>query len=251
MLMYGWMVWVEHAPERYDWAVKVMTFGRIDRMKDDIAQRIASGEKVLDIGCGTGTLALRCIKRGAQVTGLDASDFMLKEAARRAASNDAQDQLTLIRDSVTQLKKHPDQLPESGFDVVTSTMALGEFPQEYLNYILQDCRRLLRPGGRVLIGDECWPRNIAIRTLYRLSMTIFWIPQFLLLRRPLFPIRDLHKIIEVAGFEVTGSKAYRGTSFRLVEGTKPGVVPPAPATQQAHQQQAHPRQAEALPVGEP
>ena len=30
MLMYGWMVFVEHAPERYDWAVRVMTFGQLD-----------------------------------------------------------------------------------------------------------------------------------------------------------------------------------------------------------------------------
>jgi len=227
MLMYGWMVWVEHAPERYDWAVKVMTFGRIDRMKDDIAEHIQAGDKVLDIGCGTGTLALRCIKKGAEVTGLDASDFMLKEAARRAAESNVSDKLALIRDSVTQLKKHRDQLADDSFDVVTATMALGEFPQEYLEYIIKDCRNILKPGGKILIGDECWPRNIVIRTIYRMLMTVFWIPQFLLLRRPLFPIRDLHAIIQNAGFEVTGSKVYRGTSFRLVYGVKPPEKTPA------------------------
>jgi ubiquinone/menaquinone biosynthesis C-methylase UbiE len=200
-----------------------MTFGRIDRMKDDIAARVDVGSRVLDIGCGTGTLALRCISRGATVTGLDSSEFMLQESSRRAARTGQSDRLTLIRDSVTQIKKHPDKLQVGSFDVVTATMALGEFPQEYLDYILRDCHRLLKPGGQIMIGDECWPRNIVIRTIYRLLMTIFWIPQFLLLRRPLFPIRDLDQIVRDAGFEVTEVKVYKGTSFRLVCGTRQPV----------------------------
>lgn len=218
MLMYGWMVWVEHAPERYDWAVRLMTFGRIDRMKAQIADQVSEGDKVLDIGCGTGTLAMRCIEQGAEVTGLDASIFMLSEAERRATKAGVSDRITLVRDSVTQTHKH---FPDEAFDIVTATMVLGEFPPEYLHYILRDCRRMLKPGGRVLIGDECWPRNIVIRTIYRLTMTIFWIPQFLFLRRPLFPIKDLDGIIRDAGFTVQDSTVFRGTSFRLVKAIKP------------------------------
>jgi demethylmenaquinone methyltransferase/2-methoxy-6-polyprenyl-1,4-benzoquinol methylase len=145
---------------------------------------------------------------------------MLNEASRRATASGQSERLTLIRDSVTQIKKHRDKLEPEGFDVVSATMALGEFPQEYLDYILRDCRRLLKPGGQIMIGDECWPRNIFIRTIYRILMTVFWIPQFLLLRRPLFPIRDLDGIVRKAGFEVVGVKVYRGTSFRLVYGVK-------------------------------
>jgi ubiquinone/menaquinone biosynthesis C-methylase UbiE len=218
VLMYGWMVWVEHAPERYDWAVSLMTFGRIDRIKDEIAGRVKSGDAILDIGCGTGTLALRCIEKGAHVTGLDASVFMLEQARKRSTAAGRDASLELIHDSVTQLGKH---FRDDQFDVVTATMVLGEFPQEYLNFILRQCQHILRPGGQVLIADECWPRNPLIRFCYRLAMTVFWIPQFLFLRRPLFPIRDLDEIIERAGFTVSESKAYPGTSFRLVAGFKP------------------------------
>lgn len=230
MLMYGWMVWVEHAPERYDWAVKVMTFGRIDQMKDDIAAQVEPGDKVLDLGCGTGTLALRCIERGATVTGLDANEFMLSEAGKRAAKAGVSEKLSLIRDSVTQIKKHPEELADSSFDIVTATMALGEFPEEYLDYVIRDCLRILKPGGQILIGDECWPRTIVIRSIYRMLMTVFWIPQFLFLRRPLFPITDLDGIIAKAGFRVTATKIYRGTSFRLVRGLKSASANEAGAT---------------------
>jgi demethylmenaquinone methyltransferase/2-methoxy-6-polyprenyl-1,4-benzoquinol methylase len=217
VLMYGWMVWVEHAPERYDWAVKVMTFGRIDRIKDEIAEKVAEGAEILDLGCGTGTLALRCIRRGARVTGLDASAFMLEQAGKRAAAEGCVDRLTLVHDSVTQLPKH---FADAQFDMVTATMVLGEFPQEYLSYILRECRRILRPGGKMVIADECWPRSPLVRLLYRLAMTVFWIPQFLLLRRPLFPIRNLDAIIADAGFALVEGRGYPGTSFRLVTGLK-------------------------------
>ena len=106
------------------------------------------------------------------------------------------------------------------FDVVTATMCLGEFPPEYLDYVMQDCRRILKPGGRLLIGDECWPKNLVVRTFYRGAMVFFWIPQFLLLRRPFFPIKDLEKIVRDGDLEVRDSHGFRGSSFRLISAVK-------------------------------
>lgn len=230
MLMYGWMVFVEHAPERYDWAVRVMTFGQLDKIKGMIAERIQPGDKVLDIGCGTGTLALRCIERGAHVTGLDPNEYMLGEAEKRCANAGHSDRFVAVRDSVTQLHKH---FEDESFDVITATMCLGEFPEEYLDYVMQDCRRILKPGGRLLVGDECWPRNIVVRTFYRGAMVLFWIPQFLLLRRPFFPIKDLEAIVRKGELEVSDSTSFKGTSFRLIGALKPRLAQQKPALRKA------------------
>jgi ubiquinone/menaquinone biosynthesis C-methylase UbiE len=212
-LMYGWMVFVEHAPERYDWAVKVMTAGRLDRIKDQIAEMIEPGQQVLDIGCGTGTLAVRCMRRGARVTGLDSAAFMLEQAQKHAAKEGLSESLTVVKDSVTQIHKH---FPEASFDVVTATMSLGEFPREYLLYILGDCRHVLRPGGRLIVADETWPTHAVARMAYRVVMTLFWVPQFLLLRRAFFPIRHLEGVLQDGGFHIERSERWRGSSFRLV-----------------------------------
>jgi len=213
MLMYGWMVFVEHAPERYDWAVKVMTAGRLDIIKDSIAEVINPGDRVLDVGCGTSTLGLRCLRRGAKVTGIDSSAYMLEQSRKNAAREGLDANLVLVKDSVTQLHKH---FPEQSFDVVMSTMALGEFPREYLDYVLGHCRRLLRPGGRLIIADEVWPEGFLPRLLYQVSMVLMWVPQFLLLRRVFFPIKDLRSVIKKAGFEVRDMKTWFASSFQLI-----------------------------------
>lgn len=223
MLMYGWMKWVEIAPERYDWAVTVMTGGRLDRIKDRIAEQVRPGERILDIGCGTGTLAVRCLRRGATVVGLDSSQYMVEQALRHARAAGVAERLSLVQDSVTQLRKH---FADASFDLVVSTMVLGEFPREYLSYVMRDCRALLRPGGRLVIADEVLPDRPLPRLLYAIGLGLLWIPNFLLLRRPLFPVADLPGIIRAGGFHVQAVESWAASSFKLVSAENPRA--PAP-----------------------
>jgi ubiquinone/menaquinone biosynthesis C-methylase UbiE len=178
-----------------------------------VAEMIEPGARVLDIGCGTGTLALRCLRRGAHVVGLDSSAFMLKQAEKNATQRGVAGRLTLIKDSVTQLHKH---FADDSFDVVTSTMALGEFPAQYLQYIFIQCFRIVKPGGRLIIADEVWPETQVARLLYQLVMAIVWVPQFLLLRRVTYPISDLRGLVQGAGFSIRDSRSWPGSSLQLV-----------------------------------
>jgi ubiquinone/menaquinone biosynthesis C-methylase UbiE len=218
MLMYGWMKFVEIAPERYDWAVRLMTVGRLDSIKDRIATLVHSGDRVLDIGCGTGTLALRLLRRGARVTGLDMSDHMLRVARAYAEKQQLGSQLVLVKESVTQLRKRFQ--PES-FDCIVCTLVLGELSAEYVRYIFDECFVLLRPGGRLLIGDEVWPENFIARALYRVLLVIAWVPQFLLLRRVNYPVANLKQLIIDAGFRMDHTSTWLMTSLTLLEATKP------------------------------
>ena len=119
----------------------------------------------------------------------------------------------LVPDSVTQLGKH---FGEDSFDVIVSTMALGEFPREYLEYILRDCIRILRPGGRLMIADEVLPDAWLARSIYWIGLALSWIPQFLLLRRVLVPVADLRGIIRQAGFHIQDVNTWVASSFQLV-----------------------------------
>ena len=221
MLMYGWMTFVELAPGRYDWAVRVMTGGRVDRIKDRISAYVRRGDRVLDVGCGTGTLALRCLARGASVVGLDISDHMLANARQRADRAGFGSRLTLVRDSVTQLGRH---FEDRTFDVITCTLVLGEFPREYLEQILGACGRMLAPGGRLLIADEVWPESRVGRALARCALAVLWIPQFLLLRRVTYPVSNITEIVRRCGLHVERVESWPGSTLRLLSAVRPELA---------------------------
>ena len=79
------MKWLETTPGDYDRGIQLLTLGRLTPLKARIAaDHVQPGDRVLEIGCGTGTLALMMAQRGATVVGIDASPLMLAEARRKA-----------------------------------------------------------------------------------------------------------------------------------------------------------------------
>jgi ubiquinone/menaquinone biosynthesis C-methylase UbiE len=143
---------------------------------------------------------------------------MLAVARKKAESSGLSSNLTLIKDSITQLRKHA--APNS-FDCIVCTMVLGEFSPDYLKYIFEECLELLRTGGRLMIGDEVWPTNAFARAVYRVMLGIAWIPQFLLLRRVNYPVKNLQENIAGAGFKIMHSEHWLFTSFTLISAVKP------------------------------
>jgi ubiquinone/menaquinone biosynthesis C-methylase UbiE len=56
-MSYVFMKVLESAPERYDRGMRLLTLGRLERVHRDIAAWVSAGDRVLDLGCGTGALA--------------------------------------------------------------------------------------------------------------------------------------------------------------------------------------------------
>ena len=84
MISYILMKAFESAPQRYDWGLSLISLGHIDKIKRYIVDNfIVPGDKVLDIGCGTGTLAVMMAARGAIVEGFDISNSMLEVAQEK------------------------------------------------------------------------------------------------------------------------------------------------------------------------
>lgn len=106
------------------------------------------GEDVLDLGCGTGTLALAALESQptARITGLDADPEVLAKARRKAG--DAGVDLTLDEGFSTDLPYEPGR-----FDVVLSTLFFHHLGDEAKSQTAAEILRVLRPGGRVVVGD--------------------------------------------------------------------------------------------------
>ncbi len=110
---------------------------------------VKEGDKVLDVGCGTGTLALRLKKQAGNngvVAGIDASKGMLKQAKIKSDKENIHLDLR-----VASIEKMP--FPDNFFDVITSTWVIHQLSLPLKKKGIKEIFRVLRPGGHFLLVD--------------------------------------------------------------------------------------------------
>lgn len=140
-----------HWAARYDLLVQFLTLGGARRLRArmaDVAQ-VKPGDAVLDVGCGTGDLALVLAQRvgsAGAVSGIDASPEMLARARQKAQRQHASID---FREEPVQALSFPDQ----SFDTVVSSLAFHHFPAEIRQHALANIALVLKPGGQVCIID--------------------------------------------------------------------------------------------------
>lgn len=142
---------VLHRARLYDFVLWLFLHGRERAFRDQVIalSGLRPGERVLDVGCGTGTLALHAAARtgaGGLVHALDASPELLARGQKKA--RDARADVTFHLGTAEALPFH-----DASFDVVLNTMMLHHLPEPARARCAGEMRRVIRPGGRVLVVD--------------------------------------------------------------------------------------------------
>lgn len=142
---------VIHWARYYDAVAWLMSFGRAPAIRKKTVELagVAPGEKVLDVGCGTGALAIAAKAKAGpsgHVSGIDPSPEMIEVARRKAARAGLE-----MDFRVAAIEELP--FPDGSFDLVLSSLMLHHLPDDVKRVGLAEVRRVLKPGGRFLAVD--------------------------------------------------------------------------------------------------
>lgn len=121
---------------------------QLRRRTVDLA-RLKPGEQALDVGCGTGTLAIEVQRRvgtTGRVVGVDPGPQQIARARAKAARRHAP-----VEFQVGMIERLP--FPDQTFDVAFSTLMMHHLPKSLRRQGLAEVARVLKPGGRLVIAD--------------------------------------------------------------------------------------------------
>lgn len=185
---------VLHSAVLYDAIVWFALRGRERQLRQRLLNlsRLRPGEAVLDVACGTGTLAIlakETVGRSGIVCAVDASPEMLARARSKAARAAVE---VRFENALAQALPFAD----SSFDLALGTMMLHHLGRADRRVLAAELRRVVKPGGRVLLvdfaKDETKRRGFAAHFRHRHGHV---------------DLSEIIELLEGAGFQPTESGA--------------------------------------------
>lgn len=209
----------QHSAKLYDLGVELLFVGMADVMRrqalaEVIRRKPRSQVRLLDVGAGTGRFLLQAASAlpGSRLSGVDLSPWYVSYARD-------------LLDSDRLGTNHPPEIdvanaeslpfPDNSFDVVTSVFMFHELPRRVRRSAIAEMRRVLVPGGLLVLEDAAQPSDSPELTpaLEQFSRDM---------HEPFFDDYqddDLGDLVEEHGFEAVATSPY--FVAKVVSGTKP------------------------------
>ncbi|MEA1907345.1 MAG: class I SAM-dependent methyltransferase [Euryarchaeota archaeon] len=189
-----------------DRGLEVMWTSVIDEMG------ATSGNKVLDVCCGTGVMCARIadvVGEGGAVVGVDLSEKMLKCADKKKREKRE-------KDNVRFCLSNAEEIPydDGCFDCASITFGLHEMPHQVRMNVLCEMRRVIKPGGKIVVLDYSYPTNKLIQCLFTIWMFVEG------KTAKDFIKRDLSSMIRDAGFNHTKKSVCAHNTVQIVSGVR-------------------------------
>lgn len=217
----------EIAP-KYDFLNRLLSFGIDRRWRRRTRKKLAlqPGQKLLDLCCGTGDLALEFAQHQIEVTGADFTYAMLPLARSKATKR----KLNL---NWSQADAQALPFPDQSFDAITIAFGIRNVFEPQV--ALAECLRVLKPGGRLAvleffpIPNRLWGACFRIYFHHVLPLiakvvragrtgAYRYLPESV---ESFATVEQFEAWMEQAGFESCSDEALTGGVARLIMGTRP------------------------------
>ncbi|MFX1417960.1 MAG: methyltransferase domain-containing protein [Promethearchaeota archaeon] len=201
---------LELEPESYESKFIALTKGANIEIKNWILERINTKEKILEVGCGTGTLATKMAIKGNDVLAIDKNQRMITNAMKNYPSDVDLKLLYQIGD-INNLK-----VEDNSMDIIVSTFMLSELRPFEQQLFLRNAWKALKSNGRMILAAEFVPSGF-----WKLWFNIkrWWYKKKLRRMRieSTFLVKWFFKYIEPIGFKITEIKKWRHGSIQAIE----------------------------------
>jgi len=207
-MSYIFMKFLERKPEGYDAGLRRISGQDWGAIRARIIAEIKPGEKVLELGCGPGTLAIELDQKGAQVTALDRSRELLIFA--RGQAMEAGAAIGFRHLDLERLNEL-----EGQWDWVIASLTFSELRPMVRKAVLIRARKLLRERGRILVVDEVVPENFLRKIRYHLVRSFLGLVTYFRTRKSTAPLEGFNQDLAGAGYQVLREEELSSGGLKL------------------------------------
>ncbi|MFW9971614.1 MAG: methyltransferase domain-containing protein [Candidatus Odinarchaeota archaeon] len=202
---------LEEEPETYDSKFTTLTKGVNIEVQDWILNRVNNSGSILEIGCGTGSLALEIAQKGNNVIAIDKNFQMINYAMKNYPTDLSGGKLLYQKGSFTDLI-----VPIRSQDVIISKFMLSELRPFEQQIFLRNVWKMLKPHARLIIAAEFIPKGF-----WKQSFKIkrWWYKKKLRRLRisGTYLVKWFYKYLKPIGFKIIVQKKWNHGSIQAFE----------------------------------
>lgn len=221
---------LEEEPESYDSQFTTLTKGVNLKVQDWILDKINGSQSILEVGCGTGNLAIRMASKGSKVMAIDKNLKMINYAMQNYPSDLKTESLLFQIGSFTNMP-----VENQSQDLIVSTFMLSELRPFEQQIFLRNAWKSLKTNGRLIIAAEFIPNGFW-KIIFKIKRWRYKKKLRRLRLRSTFLIKWFYNYIEPIGYKLINQEKWNHGSIQVLElqkvnsngSNEPGYYRPKP-----------------------